>query len=61
MGDAFYLASTEAFGKPGVKVTLSIGKTPLPPPTLRWEYSTARRGAAAGWRPLTVVEAQDDG
>jgi Baseplate J-like protein len=60
VGDAFYLASTEAFGKPGANVTLHVGRTPLPPPTLVWEYSTVTGEQKLLWRPLSVFAAKDD-
>jgi len=59
VGDAFYLASTEALGKPGARVTVNVGTTPVPPPTLRWEYSTAD-DRQPGWRPFAVFRAADD-
>ena len=60
VGDAFYLASTEAFGKPGANVTISIGKTPLAPPTLRWEYSTVGGAQQPRWQALSVFQAQSE-
>jgi hypothetical protein len=60
VGDAFYLASTEAFGKPGASVTIDVGKTPVPAPTLIWEYSTVTGEQQLLWRPLSVFAARDD-
>jgi hypothetical protein len=63
VGDAFYLASAEAFAKPGVRVTLHVDHAPLPPPELHWEFSQAVSGGdgptAILWRPLVVVPAKD--